>query len=481
MYIKSMRGWLRHIDFILLDIIILELVLFLGYGFCYHWSYVGFWENYQTLVWLLALSSLLEAAVRSSYHEIMRRGYLKELKFAAIHVTMAEIVLVLAAYFLQLFEDAGTLLLIIWAAGIVLCWAVRCLWKVLIRQKNSDRTLRRQVLLVTAPEMAARYVAEWKEKKSLRCELCGICMASNAYAGTKEIGGVPVAGDLHTIWDYIQGHVVDEVLVQPGHILDHQGLDRFIRTGLMVHMDVEDLAHFSTPSYLENFAGMTVFTSAMRLVNPWELWVKRLIDIVGACAGLLLTGIACIFLVPAIKIQDPGPVFFAQTRVGRNGRKFRIYKFRSMYQNAEAMKEELVKQTNTEDQMMFKMEWDPRIIGTKKLPDGTMKKGIGNFIRDFSLDELPQFFNVLKGDMSLVGTRPPTLDEWERYEPHHRARMSMRPGITGLWQVSGRSSITDFEKIVELDKKYICEWTLGEDFKILLKTIAVVFKKDGAM
>ena len=115
------------------------------------------------------------------------------------------------------------------------------------------------------------------------------------------------------------------------------------------------------------------------------------------------------------------------------------------------------------------------------MPDGTVKKGLGNFIRDWSLDEFPQFFNVLKGDMSLVGTRPPTLDEWDRYEPHHRARLAVRPGITGLWQVSGRSKITDFEEVVKLDTKYITEWSMGLDFRILLKTVKVVFGRDGAM
>ena len=109
------------------------------------------------------------------------------------------------------------------------------------------------------------------------------------------------------------------------------------------------------------------------------------------------------------------------------------------------------------------------------------KTRFGAFIRKFSIDELPQFFNVLKGDMSLVGTRPPTLDEWERYEPHHRARLAVRPGITGLWQVSGRSKITDFEEVVKLDTKYITEWSMGLDIKILFKTVSVVFGRDGAM
>ena len=149
--------------------------------------------------------------------------------------------------------------------------------------------------------------------------------------------------------------------------------------------------------------------------------------------------------------------------------------------DAEERKKELMERNQAGGGLVFKMEAGPRIIGCRVLPDGTVRKGIGNFIRDWSLDEFPQFLNVLKGDMSLVGTRPPTLDEWERYEPHHRARLAVRPGITGLWQVSGRSRITDFEEVVRLDTKYIVEWSMALDLKILLRTVKVVLGRDGSM
>ena len=148
---------------------------------------------------------------------------------------------------------------------------------------------------------------------------------------------------------------------------------------------------------------------------------------------------------------------------------------------AEERKKELMAQNKISDGLMFKMDFDPRIIGNKILPDGTRKTGIGEFIRKTSLDEFPQFINILLGDMSLVGTRPPTVDEWELYEPHHRARMSFRPGLTGMWQVSGRSNITDFEEVVKLDTQYISEWSLRLDVKILWKTVWSVLKSDGAM
>lgn len=145
--------------------------------------------------------------------------------------------------------------------------------------------------------------------------------------------------------------------------------------------------------------------------------------------------------------------------------------------DAEERKKELMKQNRVSDGLMFKMENDPRVIGSEKGPG----KGIGNFIRKTSLDEFPQFFNVLKGDMSLIGTRPPTEDEWEKYSAHHRGRMAIKPGITGLWQVSGRSNITDFDEVVRLDRKYIDEWSLVNDIKILFKTVGVVLKGEGSM
>ena len=136
---------------------------------------------------------------------------------------------------------------------------------------------------------------------------------------------------------------------------------------------------------------------------------------------------------------------------------------------AEERKKELMEQNKVKDGMMFKMDDDPRII-----------KGIGHFIRKTSIDEFPQFWNVLKGDMSMVGTRPPTLDEWEKYSPRHRIRMATKPGLTGMWQVSGRSNITDFEEVVKLDERYIREWCFGLDIKIILKTVGNMVSGDGA-
>lgn len=239
--------------------------------------------------------------------------------------------------------------------------------------------------------------------------------------------------------------------------------------GITVHIKLARVADDSSNQIVEKLEGYTVLSTSINMVSAGQLIFKRTMDICGGLVGMLLTGIIFIFVAPIIYIKSPGPIFFKQVRIGKNGKKFNIYKFRSMYMDAEERKKELMAQNDIKDGMMFKMDNDPRII-----------KGIGNFIRDYSLDEFPQFWNVLKGDMSLVGTRPPTVDEWEKYEMHHRSRLAFKPGLTGMWQVSGRSNITDFEEVVRLDTEYIKKWNPGLDIKILFKTVAVVLGKVGS-
>ena len=211
-----------------------------------------------------------------------------------------------------------------------------------------------------------------------------------------------------------------------------------------------------------------IIITSQDLHKPIYEFFKRILDVI--CSVVALIVLSPAFLVTALAVRsDGGPAFYKQTRVGKNNTHFEMYKFRSMYMDAEERKKELMAQNDIKDGMMFKMDNDPRII-----------KGIGNFIRDYSLDEFPQFWNVLKGDMSLVGTRPPTLDEFAQYSPYHKKRLSFRPGLTGMWQVSGRSDITDFEEIVKLDVEYIDNWSFWLDIKILLKTFLEVFTQKGA-
>ncbi len=219
---------------------------------------------------------------------------------------------------------------------------------------------------------------------------------------------------------------------------------------------------------VDRLQGVPFFTIQSASFNATGLLYKRVLDIVGGLVGIMLFLLMFPFVAIAIKLDSPGPIIFKQKRLGLNGRIFGLYKFRSMYLDAEQRKQELMAR-NEMDGMMFKLKDDPRI--TK----------VGKFLRKTSLDEFPQFINVLKGEMSLVGTRPPTLDEVEQYKPWHLRRISAKPGITGLWQVSGRNKITDFDEIVELDCRYLDHWRFFDDIKILFETIFVVLKRKGAL
>lgn len=280
-----------------------------------------------------------------------------------------------------------------------------------------------------------------------------------------------MVADGDSVLKYLKETWVDEVFIHlPNDMEVSQELfDGCAEMGITIHLRLADIVPQGMNQTIEKIGSYTVLTKSVKMVTLRQKVLKRLMDIAGSLVGLVITGIAFIFVAPAIYIKSPGPIFFSQTRIGQNGKRFKLYKFRSMYVDAEERKKDLMEENEVADGMMFKIDDDPRII-----------KGVGHFIRRTSIDELPQFWNVLKGDMSLVGTRPPTEDEWEKYELHHRKRLAIKPGITGMWQVSGRTKIKDFEQVVALDTKYILDWSLSLDVKILFKTLEVVAKREGA-
>lgn len=347
--------------------------------------------------------------------------------------------------------------------NVILMLIVREVIKLYLTKKYRNK---KRLLVITTSDRADRIVDKYSSVDNWANRLYGIAVIDKDMKGDS-INGVPVVANVHDMMTYMKNEIVDEVYISIRQDKAEE-LSAVVMQledmGIIVHIKLETLdAYKDYDMKLEKMGKTPVVTFANRFYDYRKLAIKRIIDIIGSIVGLVIMFIAMIFVAPAIKIESPGPVFFKQKRVGRNGRYFYIYKFRSMYMDAEERKKELMAK-NEMSGLMFKMKDDPRI--TK----------VGKFIRKTSIDELPQFINVFKGDMSIVGTRPPTVNEFKQYEGHHKRRLSMKPGITGMWQAYGRKTITDFEDIVSMDLDYIDNWSIMLDIKIILRTFIAVFQ-----
>ncbi len=326
-----------------------------------------------------------------------------------------------------------------------------------------------KMFLITTSAYAEEITRKLSDTTEWSFEITGIALMDQETAGSC-IQTIPIIAGVSDLFEQFKTKVVDEVFI---HLPDYskEGIEELIinfeSMGITVHVNIDYFNNVIAHKTTEVFAGFTVLSYEASTFDYRRLFVKRIIDIFGSLVGLMITVVLTPFIALVIKLDSKGPVFFAQKRVGKNGRHFKLYKFRSMYIDAEERKQELMAQ-NEIDGPMFKVEHDPRI--TK----------VGALLRKTSLDELPQFYNILIGNMSLVGTRPPTVDEFNQYELYYRRRLSIKPGLTGLWQISGRSNITDFKEVVKLDLEYIDNWSLTSDIRILLMTIWVVVMKKGA-
>lgn len=483
MYAKKAQGWMKHLDFIILDMICLQVAFVLAYM-----TRHGLGNPYASSIYLnlsivYAMVDMLVLITNRTMKNVLKRGYYKEIAQTVRHVAIVAAFVVLYMFSVQMGEEYSRIFFYLLSAYYtIISYVVRIWWKkYLLRRKKYEITA--AIFFITTTERAERVLQRYRENTITGRLIQGLCLLDRDLTG-QMIGDVPVTASSDTVLEYLKDKWVDEVFLSLPQTYPHPAglISAIADMGIVVHVEMEqlDIENWQHQT-IQKIAGTTVRTVSMTMATPVQAMLKRMLDILGGIVGCLITVVLTVIIGPIIYINSPGPIFFVQTRVGKNGKKFRMYKFRSMYMDAEARKAELMAQNRVQGGLMFKLEYDPRIIGCEKLPDGTVKKGIGNFIRDWSLDEFPQFFNVLKGDLSLCGTRPPTVDEWEKYELHHRARLAIKPGITGLWQVSGRSSITDFEQVVELDKKYIREWSMGMDFRILLQTVKAVLNKNGSM
>lgn len=479
MYRKFSQGWFKHADFIVLDIICLQIAFIFSY-----WLRNGISNPYSNSLYretavILVLICVCVAFLSENHKNILRRGYLKEFRATIVHTAY---IAACEGVFLFLTKQSDEFSRISFLYFVALypliMYVVRCGWKKYLSHHGSLLEGERGILLIACARTAQELAVNVEKRCLEPMKILGLALVEED-GDVAQVGRYPVvASGEKAILEYVQNSWVDEIMMKIPYKNQYPKtlVDRFGEMGIVVHQCLDAPDSIMPNRIVEKLWGYTVVTSYIHKAKVSQLLLKRIMDICGAIVGLIITGLLTVVIGPMIYIASPGPIFFSQVRIGRGGKKFRIYKFRSMYMDAEKRKAELMER-NKMNGHMFKIDADPRIIGSG--PDGT-KHGLGWFIRKTSIDEFPQFWNVLKGDMSLVGTRPPTVDEWEQYEYHHRARMAIKPGITGLWQVSGRSDITDFEEVVSLDMDYIRNWSLGEDVRILFRTVAAVLKGRGS-
>lgn len=468
MYKQRISGWLKHWDFLLADLIMYQLAFVITYMIRHQGTVPYTVPYYARLAIVIAVIDVVMVFITETYSGIMRRTYWRELRSSIVSATTVFVAVLLYLTLTKQMETfSRQVLFTFWGAAAIFVFFERQLIKRIIRRRLINSKNRSVMILVTMADMAETLIDEFTHDIYREFDVHGVVIIDKDMRG-QEILGVPVVAKADDFYDYIKTNVVDEVFIQGGSKESTESFSQeLLDMGLTVHYSVLRSDSVVADHLINRMGGYMVLTQSLRIASSSKLLIKRVFDIIGAIFGLIITGIIFVIFAPIIAFSSKGGIFFAQDRVGQNGRKFKLYKFRSMYIDAEERKAALAEQ-NEMDGPMFKMKNDPRITP------------IGRFMRKFSLDEFPQFLNVLKGDMSLVGTRPPTVSEVADYDARHMARLSVRPGITGLWQVSGRSDITDFEEIVRLDKKYITEWSLWLDVQILFKTIWVVLTARGS-
>lgn len=431
-------------------------------------------DNHQEMYFnygiFLITMALLYSIVTDWNRDFFERGYFKEiLAVAKFDVTIT----VVSTVFLFLTKDAFDFSRLVFfyfgGLNLLITYIFHLLFKEFMlkhykRSVNSDK-----LMVVAEASQVEKVVKKILTKKHWNYELTYIAVLDEDMIG-QEIMGIPVIANGENVIEAATQNILDRVFISlPRTEIEtvKSMIMEFEAMGILCHYNIEMEELNLEGKEAGTFAGFSVISFSLQNMDYRRLMIKRFTDIIGSLIGIIITMIIYPFVAIAIKVESRGPVIFKQERIGKNGRRFKMYKFRSMYQDAEARLKELMEK-NEVDGLMFKMEDDPRI--TK----------VGKFLRKTSIDELPQFFNVFKGDMSLVGTRPPTVNEFEQYNTHYRRRLSITPGLTGMWQVNGRSDIKNFDDVVKLDLEYIDQWSLRLDVKLLIQTIGVVLFRKGS-
>ncbi len=382
-----------------------------------------------------------------------RRDYLGIVKT----LTLAEVMILLVVFF---YEPSQLLsrshFLLFWSQSVLYACAGRWLINLSVERVRTSGKMRYPVFLISDPEF------ELQSTRTIEAE--------NRY---NVVGTVPAIAldraERERTFATLRRLGVVEAFVSWDAIRNRQFLYWHFQTaGITLHVLPIGLEPLLQGSKITMNGGMAAVTFRPPMVTGVDFWLKQGLDFCSAAVLLILLSPLLLMISALIYFDSPGPIFFKQTRIGLHGKPFKAWKFRTMVPNAAQLQKELEARNENKDGVLFKMKDDPRVTR------------VGKVLRAYSLDELPQLFNVLFGEMSLVGPRPLPLRDVEKFEQHHFIRHEVLPGITGLWQVSGRSNIDNFEDVINLDLSYIQRWSLWLDLGILLKTVGVVLKKTGA-
>lgn len=510
MYERNRKTWFKHFDFMVLDFLCVELSFLMAYIFRFGLERVpelwrgGEIENpYTHIMIVIAVLHVVIVLFAEPYANILKRGHLIEFKKVIKYCLYMFFGIVLLLFMRKSSEAYSRITVFVFPfVAAFFIYIYRYFYKLFLRERinrqenqncmllvgDSDKvrsTLNileksplstvRVVGIVLTDNMAESEVAATLEESANGTDSTVVSLSAYKHEKDEQdvFRGIPIVGNMGNLYEYACSNVVDEVLLCMDNGMANDIARTFFGMGIVVHVSVHNLVQLPG-AFVGRVNDIPVVTAGINKVTSRQIIIKRMVDIFFGLIGSIVTILATIIIAPMMMIADPGPIFFRQERVGKNGRTFKIWKFRTMYKDAEARKAELMEQ-NKMSGLMFKMDDDPRIIGYGK------KFSLGKFLRESSIDELPQSFNILMGEMSVVGTRPPTVKEYEQYDLRHKGRLATMPGLTGMWQVSGRSDITDFEEVVRLDKEYIENFSLGLDLKIIIKTFAVVFGRKGSV
>ena len=386
MYRKNANGWLKHIDFIILDMICLQIAFVMAY-FIKNGN-IHLYNNflYRNMAIILEVADLMVLLIFGTLKGVLKRGYYQEFVKTLKHGFIVGLLAILYLFTVQkgVFFSRFILFLTI-GIYFILTYIVRELWKGHIK-KGVNSGKRRKLLIVTSNTIAYKVIENVEKTNYSRYDIVGVALLDKDLIGNK-INSISVVANNETVGMYACKEWVDEVLiVLPKEITYPNTLiEQLTLAGITVHMNLAKVVNSpGKKQFVEKIGDYTVLTTSINYVSLNELFLKRVFDIICGLLGRILTLIICIFIGPAIYIASPGPIFFSQERVGKNGKKFKMYKFRSMYLDAEERKAELMKHNKLGDGKMFKLDFDPRVIGNKVMSDGSHKTGIGEFIRKTS-------------------------------------------------------------------------------------------------